>query len=255
MIRGTVRIRRLAVALSFAVLLGAAHAERRIAPVRPYAPVAVTPPPLQPDDALDTFRAEVVKAARGRVYAELARLTAAQGFFWLREFEGRFDPRRPGVDNLALALRLEHNGGAGWAELEQLAGEERMLPLESRPGVVCAPGKPAFDGLAFDRLVQDTRTIPEDWAYARVPDVAVRAAPRNEAPALEILGLHFVRVLDRTGGWPKVVAPGGVTGFVPPGALRTFDATLLCYGKDGTGRWSIVGVIGGRERTPQRGRN
>lgn len=192
------------------------------------------PAPLQ-DAALDAFRAELAKVARGRVYAELARITAAHGFFWTREFDNKFDPRRPGVDNLSLALRLERDRGAGWTVLERLAGEVRMQKLDSRPGIVCAPGRPEFDGIALDRLMDTTRTDPPDWAYTREPDVAVGAAPRTDAAALEILGLQFVRVLDRDGDWPRVATPGGAVGSVAPDALRTLDAAMLCYGRDLTG--------------------
>ncbi|MFN3566541.1 MAG: hypothetical protein ACK4V1_11235, partial [Burkholderiaceae bacterium] len=44
-------------------------------------------------------------AARRRVYADLARLVVPQGFFWERDFARRNDGRRPGVDNLAAAVR------------------------------------------------------------------------------------------------------------------------------------------------------
>jgi hypothetical protein len=231
-------------AIAATLLLGAAFAERRIAPIRPYGPVVVTFPDASDDAQLDAFRAELAKVARARVYAGLARLTVAQGFFWDRDFAKAFDTRKAGVDNLAAALRLEHEGGAGWVALARLAGETRMLELESRPGVVCAPAPARFDSIAFDRLIADTRTKADDWAYTREADVAVRAAPRTEAAALEILGQHFVRVLERSDDWTKVVAPGGTVDFVAPATLRRLEPARLCYGKDPTGRWQIAGFIG-----------
>ena len=236
--------RFITVTIAATLLLSTALAERRVAPLRPYVPVAVTLPDVFADTQLDAFRAELGKVARGRIFAGLARLTAAQGFFWGRDFSNAFDARRLGVDNLATALRLEHDGGAGWAALERFADEARALELESRPGVVCAPAPPRFDSIAFDRLIADTRTVAEDWVYTRSADAAVRAAPRIDAPAREILGLHFVRVLEWSDGWTKVVAPGGAVGFVPPGALRGLEAARLCYGKDPAGRWQIAGFIG-----------
>ena len=86
--------------------------------------------------------------------------------------------------------------------------------------------------------------MPEDWAYTTAPDAAVRAAPQIGAATLEILGLHFVRVLEPSVGWTKVATPGGAVGFVAPGALRRLEAPQLCYAKDPAGRWQITGFIG-----------
>jgi len=242
-IRETASMRFIITAIAATLLLCAASAERRVAPIRPYAPLAVTLAELVADPQLDAFRGELAKAARSRVYATLARLTVAQGFFWDRDFANAFDKRKPGIDNLAAALRLEHAGGAGWMTLERLANETRVLELESRPGVVCAPAPPRFDSIALDRLIVDTRTVAVDWAYTTAPDAAVRAAPQTGAATLEILGLHFVRVLEPSNGWTKVVTPGGVVGFVAPGVLRRLDSVRLCYAKDPAGRWQIAGFI------------
>ncbi len=237
------------IAIAAALPIVAAQAERHVAPVRPYVPVAVTWPQPQADAALDAFRQDLAKVAKARIYAELARLVAPQGFFWGRDFANRFDPRKAGVDNLAAALRLEHDAGAGWAALERLADEAGALPLESRPGVVCAPAPPRFDTIAFDRLIDVTRTEAGDWVYPRAADAAVRSAPRADAAAIEMLGLHFVRILRRDGtasnpgGWTQVATPGGAVGFVAPDTLRTLNAPRLCYGKDLTGRWQITGYI------------
>lgn len=234
--------------ISVLALIGSAQAQRVISPARPYAPVEVMFPALQGDAAWDTFRGEVVKAAQGRVYVELARLVSAQGFFWGRDFANRFDPRRAGVDNLAAALQLERDGGAGWLALERLAGEARAALLESRPGVICAPAPQRYDVIALDQLVETTRTEPGDWQVTRVPDVAVRSAPRTEAATLDVLGLQFVRVLpgaaSANSGWTEVVAPTGATGFVAPGTLRRVEESRLCYRRNLTGHWQITGYIG-----------
>ena len=55
-----------------------------------------------------------------------------------------FDPRKPAVDNLAAAIALEQGNGAGWDTLAAFAAEATVEPLESRPGVVCAPARPAM---------------------------------------------------------------------------------------------------------------
>ena len=233
---------------ALAALLGVANAEQQhVAPVRAYEPITVALAEPRTDTDLDAFRQQLGKVAKDRIYVDLARLVTEHDFFWGRDFGKRYDPRKPGVDNLAAALRLEHNNGFGWTTLERLAGEDRAAPLASHPNVVCAPAPPRFDAIALDRLIDLTRTAASDWAYTRAPDVAIRAQPRIDAAAFEILGLQFVRVLGQPGpdhgGWTQVVAPSGAVGFVAPDALRSLTAPQLCYGKDLTGHWQIAGYI------------
>ena len=80
------------VCVSAAVAPARAEEER---PPKPYQPVAVKLPPAVADESFVAFRQELAAAAKGRVYAELTRLTVAHGFFWERDFDRRFDPRKP----------------------------------------------------------------------------------------------------------------------------------------------------------------
>lgn len=222
---------------------------------KPYAVVAVKLPAASGDASLDAFRAKVVTVAKRRVYVELAELVTPQGFFWDRDFNAEFVSRLPSVDNLAAALRLERRGGAGWNVLARFAAEASAAPLHGRPGILCAPGEPAFDNLAFDRLLDATASETRDWAYPRAENTPVRAAPEANAPVIDKLGLAFVRVLDPSPGWGKadgagtgwtrVATPAGKIGFVALGALRPLSPERLCYGKDVFGRWHIAGYVGG----------
>ena len=74
---------------------------------KPYAPVAITRPAASDDASFVAFRAALAAKAKPRIYAELAPLVLAQGFFWGRDFGHAFDPRKPAVDNLAAAIALE----------------------------------------------------------------------------------------------------------------------------------------------------
>src|SRR4051812_23042066 len=73
-------------------------------PPKPYAPVAITRAAASDDASFIKFRTALAAAAKSRVYAELAPLVLAQGFFWDRDFGQLFDPRKPAVDNLAAAV-------------------------------------------------------------------------------------------------------------------------------------------------------
>ncbi len=225
-------------------------ATQTLAP-RPYQPVAIVMPAPSVDAEFNAFRQELIAVAKGRVYADLARLVDPR-FFWDRDYDRAFDARKPGVDNLAAAIRLEHGDGAGWTALAALAAEDAAAPLVSRPGVGCAPAPPDYDGIAFTRLLDDTRTDAPEWAYPRADNAPVRAEPKPVAQPVGTLGMHLVRVL-RTGEaddaadtgrrWQKLALPSGAIGFVPPDVVTSLAAPRLCYAQDSLGRWRIAGYI------------
>ena len=226
----------------------------KAAAVKPYKPVPVKLPAAPDDPKLETFRKALAEIAKSRVYARLAPLVETKNFFWDRDFGNNFDKRKPAVDNLANALRLEHENGTGWTSLADFAADVSAGALDSRPGVVCTPGQPAFDGIDLDKLIDVTRTDGIDWAYTRAPDIAVRAAPRVNAAIVEKLGLHFVRLLGFEGPdsdtpgraqWAKVATPSGKIGYVAPNSLLSITTERLCYAKNALGDWRIIGFVGG----------
>ena len=219
-------------------------------PPKPYAPVAITRPPAFEDSGLQTFRAMLALVAKSRVYAELAPIVVSQGFFWGRDFGRHYDPRRPAVDNLAAAISLESGNGAGWNVLATFAADASAEPLESRPGVLCAPASPGYDSIEFSRLLDITDTNAADWAYPREDETPVRATPRPDAAEVGTLGAYFVRLLDPDGNaaagrkpWTRVAMPEGKIGYVAPDRLISLAGIRLCYVKDPADRWRIAGVI------------
>jgi hypothetical protein len=191
--------------------------------------------------------------AKERIYAELARLVQEHGFFWDHDHGHAFDPRKPAVDNLAAAVALEGHNGSGWDRLAALAGETSAEPLASRPGVVCAPARPAFDSTALARLLDTTYSDIRDWAYPRAAETPVRTAPQPDSPVTGTLGLHFVllpgggedsSIPSRT-HWVRVASPEGMTGFVAPGSLMSLAPERLCYIKGLAAGWRIAGYLAG----------
>ena len=239
-------------ALPLATLAAAAQAPR---PPKPYAPVAITRPAASDDASFVAFRAALAAKAKSRIYAELAPLVLAQGFFWGRDFGQAFDPRKPAVDNLAAGIALEQGNGAGWDTLAAFAAEATVEPLDSRPGIVCAPARPGYDGVAFSRLLDMTATTGIDWAYPRADETPMHAAPRPDAAKAGALGRHLVRLMGFEGPdsdvapgrrlWARVTLPDGKPGFVASGRLMSLTAERLCYVKDSAGAWRIAGYIAG----------
>jgi len=221
----------------------------------PYKKVAVTVTSAPRDPALDALRKELAEIAKRKDRAALAQRIAVKDFFWERDFSGTFDPKRPGIDNLAAALTLEADDGTGWDALAVFAAETSAGPLPGRPSVICAPAVPQFDEEARDQLVDSTQSDGLEWNYPRAAGLAVRAAPQNNAAVIETLGLNLVRVLafeEKDGdadpahnSWARVATPSGKTGFTAPNSLLSPYADRLCYAKEGNGPWRIVGYVGG----------
>ncbi len=241
--------------IRFTIINSKARAEPPRPAARPYQPVAVSLPAAADEPELETFRNEIIAVAKSRVYVELERLVAAQGFFWDRDFTGSFNSRQPAVDNLAAALGLERSNGRGWATLARLAAEKTVGPLTGRPGILCAPGEPGYDGVAFDQAVDAARSTVPEWSYLRADKTVVRTGPKHNAAVVDTLGTILVHVLEYQSkdkepesiraAWARVATPAGKIGFVAPGALAPLSPERLCYGKDGFGRWRIAGFVSG----------
>jgi hypothetical protein len=226
-----------------------------VPPAKAYEAVAVTVPTVPRDASFDAFRKELADIAKRKDRTALGQRAAARDFFWERDFSGGYDPKRPSLDNLAAALTLEADDGTGWDALAGFAAEPSAGPLPGRPSVVCAPAIPQFDEDARGELIESTQSDGVEWNYPRAAGLQVRASPQNNAAVIETLGLHFVRVLgfeDKDGdsdpsrtAWARVVTPAGKNGFTAPNSLVSPYADRLCYGKEGTGPWRIVGYVGG----------
>jgi hypothetical protein len=221
-------------------------------PEKSYKPISLTIAAGPADPSFASFRQELAGVAKNRVYAELVRLVVAQGFFWAGDFAGGFDPRKSSAENFAAAIRLERGDGMGWNRLAAFAALPDATPMPSWPGVICAPSRPQFDEVEFDRM-NTAAMSPAGWVYPRAAGVAMRAAPKTTAGVIERLGLHLVRLLGyeaseidsdstRT-AWAQVAAPSGKTGYAAPGTMFPLRGDQLCYVKDMTGRWRIAGYV------------
>jgi hypothetical protein len=241
------------IVLMIAATPAAAQSSQRLP--KPYAPVVITRPQAFDDASFVAFRARLAATAKARVYAGLAALVRKQQFFWDRDFGRQLDPRRPAVDNLASAIALEHDDGAGWDKLAAFAADAAVEPLDSRPGVVCAPARPSYDGVAYAKLLDTTYTNAMDWAYPRADTTPVHAAPEAGAATTGALGPAFVWLLGFAGPdgepdpgrklWARVALPDATAGFVAPGSLMALTAERLCYVRDPVDGWRIAGYVAG----------
>jgi hypothetical protein len=222
------------------------------APPKAYQPVAISAPQPLKDPSFDSFRSQLGDIAKRKDRAALAKVIVAKDFFWFGDKGDRADKKRPGVDNLARALDLNAKDGSGWEALAGFAAESTAMALPDRKDTVCAPADPVFDVKELENLAKTTGTEESDWGYPIQPGIEVRAAPQPNAPVIEKLGMHFVRVMDDDAQPPagqvpmlRVVAPSGKVGYVPADALSPLGNDQLCYVREPAG-WRIAGFVGGQ---------
>jgi len=222
------------------------------APVKPgpYQIVTIKPPEAVSDPSFEAFRKQLAGIAQKKDRAALTQLVAAS-FFWIPEDSDVADKTKPAIDNLAKAIGLDGKDALGWEVLTEYAGETTGKADAQRPGVICAPGEPAFDDKAADELANATQTDSSDWVYPVHDGVEVRSGPQPDAAVVDKLGLHLVRALEDESPANavmatalKVMTPSGKIGYVPVEAMRAVIGPQMCYLKDASG-WKIAGFFGG----------
>ena len=219
------------------------------APPAPYAVLKVAPPKPATDPSLAAFRKELAGIAQRKDRQALAKLVTVQGFFWLKE-DGNAAGKKTGIEALATALILAAKDGSGWERLGEFAADETAQPYPDRPNTVCSPAGPDFNEQELDKLAEATKTDVGDWGCTSTDGVEVRATAAQTAPVIEKLGMQFVRVMPDTApnasqDFMRIVTPTGKVGFVAAEAINPLGSDQLCYGKDASGAWKIVGMIGG----------
>jgi hypothetical protein len=225
---------------------------RQLAPPKPYKAIPVALAQPYNDPSFTAFRKQLSDIASRKDRAALARLVV-RNFFWMDEKGDKADKKKSGIDNLAAAIDLDNKDGTGWEALAEAANEATLEPVPERRGIMCAPANPKFDEMAADQMAKDTGTDPSEWGYTTKPDIEVHAAAKADAPVIEKLGLHLVRVMPEPSpaGAPeqapqflRVVTPSGKVGFVTEELISSLETDQLCYAKDATG-WKIAGFAGG----------
>jgi hypothetical protein len=249
-----------ATSLCVALLVTMASAQQQPAqrprpqtPPKPYQTVATTLPATVNDQNFEVFRHRLGEVAIRKDKAGLAKLVVAQGFFWKGEKGEKADKNKLGIDNLAAAVGLNAPDGSGWDQLVAYAFDPTAAPVASIKDVVCSPADPVFNEQEFENLLKATQTHLEEWGYPLLNGIEVHSGRLANAPIIEKLGLHFVRVLGDesavntpTNQPPvlEIVTPSGKTGYIPAFMLAPLGNDQLCYRKDADG-WKIGGYIGG----------
>ncbi len=240
---------------------GAARAPVRdepppLAPARPYKPVPVVLPHPASDPSFEAFRKELGEIASRKDRGALASKVVAKGFFWMGDKGDKANQRKSGIENLAAAVGLDSQDGAGWEILADAAEEATLEALPARKGVMCGPAAPVFNHKAAEQIRKATGTELVDWGFPVKGALDVHATRQASSPVIEKVGSVLVRILPEgplpgAGDAPmlppgsyfvRIVTPSGVVGFVKDDTIRALDYDRLCFIKEPAG-WRIIGYI------------
>jgi hypothetical protein len=209
----------------------------------------VTLPASNQDAGLEAFRKELAEVAKRKDRAALAQLVVPQGFFWQRENGDGADPKKSGIDNLAITFDLDAKDVTGWEVLAEFVADQTASPVPDRPNLVCSPADPTFNASELEAVIKSTQTDPSDWGYPLADGVEVRDSALPDGKATEKLGMNFVRVMPDTSPLAavssslRIVTPSGKVGYISADSVAPLGSEQLCYIKDGNS-WKIAGYVG-----------
>ena len=222
-----------------------------MAPVKPFKPLAVTPPAPYNDPGFVAFRKQLADVAQKKDRNALAKMVVSQGFFWMQD-KDLADKRKSAIANLASAANLDAKDGSGWGALASMAEDPTAAALPDHAGVICGPADPNLNQQAFQALLEATKTQPLEWGYPTRDGIEVRGAAQPNAPVIEKLGLTMVRVLPDSAppqntnqpAFLHIALPSGKAGYVTMDDVGGLGGDQMCYAKE-AGAWKITGYFGG----------
>jgi hypothetical protein len=228
----------------------------------PYPEVKVqAPPPFKPDPALDTMRKALADAAHGKDAKTLFALVNPD-FAWTADGEPaeQSDAKQDGLTNFKVAFGFREYGktedsdsaSAFWILLDDAASDPSLTPRDDNPEIACGPAVASVvDEDVRDRASEEIAGEGEslEWVYtlkeitlteqptgggtvAKASNIAMPVVSRYPAPkAGENLPTSFYEVL----------LPSGKTGWIDADGVDPIGVDRICYGKDKSGAWKIVG--------------
>ena len=113
------------------------------APVKPYKPIAITPPAPYADQSFVAFRKQLTEIAQHKDRAALAKLVVPQGFFWMQD-KDLADKRKPAIANLAAAINLDAKDDF------RLGGHRRLRQRSDRFAIARPAGRDVCAGRSDD---------------------------------------------------------------------------------------------------------
>jgi hypothetical protein len=228
----------------------------------PYPEVKVeAPPPFPPDRALDALRKSLADAVRAKDAKALFSLVGPD-FAWTADGEPaeQSDPSRDALHNFKLAFGFREPGAkedgnsadALWILLEDAVSDPSLTPREGEPAVACGPvSAQVIDEDARERATDMLASEDEgvEWVYA-LKEIALTETPtgggtvaRVSKVALPVVSKYppAKRGESLPASFYEVLLPFGRTGWIDADGVDPLAIDRLCYGRDKSGAWKIVG--------------
>ena len=143
------------------------------------------------------------RSPSARTAPALAKLIVAKDFFWLGEKGDGPTRSGPASTTSPRALNLDAKDGSGWEALTGYAADPTGMPLPDKKDTICAPADPVFDDQAARDARQGNRHRAKRNGAIPFSPASRCAPPRSpNAPVIEKLGMHFVRVMEDDGPAP-----------------------------------------------------
>jgi hypothetical protein len=229
----------------------------------PYPEIKVeAPAPYKPDASLQAMRMSLADAIRRKNVGDLSALVAP-AFFWTENGDSaeQFDKSRDGLHNFKVAFGFRQHGKSSdnqnsenqlWELLDDMASEQSLFLQDGDPNVVCGPAAAEpVDSEAMDQAIEKIEGEDEDteWVYS-LTEIILTESPGGSAVAkVASLAMPVVSTYPptkATGNNPipthyELLLPFGKTAWTETKNVHPLAVDKLCYGKDSSGAWKIVG--------------
>lgn len=228
----------------------------------PYPEVKVqAPAPFKPDPALDAMRKQFADAVRAKDTKALFALVSPE-FTWTADGEPaeQSDAKRDALHNFKVAFGFRPYGkdedgnsnDAFWVLLDDAASDPALTPHGDNPEAACGPVvAEVVDEEAREHATEAIAGEGEgvEWVYT-LREIALTQNPTGGGTVAKVSNVALPVVSKYPPAKPgenlptsfyEVLLPSGKTGWIDADGVDPLGIDRLCYGKDKSGAWKIIG--------------
>jgi hypothetical protein len=256
----SMRFAAAAIVLLAAVFLAPSSA--RAMKKAPYPEVKVqAPAPFKADAALDAMRKALTDAAHRKDAKALFALVSPD-FAWTADGEPaeQSDAKQDALTNFKVAFGFREFGktedsdpaGAFWVLLDEAGSDNNLTPQDNNPEIACGPATASVvDEDAWDQATEEIAGEEGslEWVYT-LKEIALTEKPTGGGTVAKVSGIAMPVVsrypAPKAGenlptSFYEVLLPSGKSGWIDADGVDPLAIDRICYGKDKTGAWKIVG--------------
>ncbi len=228
----------------------------------PYPEIKVrTATPFKPDPALDAMRKKLADMVRARDTKALFALVSPE-FTWTADGEPaeQFDPSRDALHNFKVAFGFRPYGknedgnsaDAFWILLDDAVSDPTLTPQADNPEIACGPAAAEVaDEFTRERATEAIAGEDEgvEWVYT-LREISLTQKPTGGGTVAKVSNVALPVISRYPPAKPgenlstsfyEVLLPSGQTGWIDADGVDPLGIDRICYGKDKSGAWKIVG--------------